>query len=148
MQQNKLQEAKESFERADYLLNVTYPYIRDPKLLLSVLDALEDATIKGVQAVLGFEKVISSVAKDLNSQITLFKKHCMPKYDKKILATLSDLQKVQKARKDSSVEFRRKEKYVICSEKYDLNVIDAKSMEQYSNILRDFLNKIEGTIHV
>jgi hypothetical protein len=146
------EEAKNAFmacNRADHLLTKTYPQINDPKLLLSVADALKDATINGIVAFLTF-KEMNQMAKDLNVQVTLFKEHCVREFKLKedIFPVLDALQNIDGARQVSPVEFRRKQKYVICSEDYNMNVLDERLMKKHLIIVRDFLKRLEVTINV
>ena len=144
---NLEKEAKQAFAKADHLVYMTYPVVKEVKLLYTSLESLHTALLKSLDALLLFEayyKRISLIPKDLNSKLIILKDYCVRKhgFDPNISLLLMEINKIVKARKQSPMEFVRKNKFVICSNDYNMKVIDEKTIKKYLTLARPFITKV------
>ena len=137
--------AKQKIKVADHMISMSYPMFKDPKILVSAVKSLLQAAEASVSCVLEYEKLFKRVPvyhDSLDVKINLFKKEVVPRYGlsknhEKLLRTLIDL---SKAHDQSSVEFPRKGKFVMCSDTYEMRTVsvsDLKSLIKDTKLLVD-----------
>jgi len=146
-----LHKAKQSFINADHMVFMTYPALKEPKLLAASVKSIEQALRSGLQALVKFDKDRKRIPPGASgTDFALFQKHCLRRYQfpKELMQTFTDIKTLQKARKESPVEFTRKGKVIICSDNYTMKVIDEKMIKTYLKTTRNFLEKVEGIINV
>jgi len=149
---NSIKVSKQAFAKADHLVYMTYPTVKEVKLLYSAIEALNSALLNSLDALLSYEllyKRISPFPKDLNSKLIIFKDYCVRKHNfqPEVSILIQGLQKIIKARKDSPMEFARKGKLVICSDDYKMKVIDDKIVKKYLIVSRAFITQVEAHIN-
>jgi hypothetical protein len=146
-----IQEAKKAFAKADHLIYMTYPNIKEVKLLYSAVESLNSAMQKALESLLIHEqthKRISQVPKDLNSKLLIYNNYCKKHgFPQEAAFLIRELAKIVKARKEAPMEFVRKNKFVICSDDYRMKVIDEKTIKKYLILSRSFITKVEKHIN-
>lgn len=145
-------ESNAQFRKADHLAYVTYPVVRETKLLYAIAEVIYDSLDKGVKAVLEYERMykrIPLVPGTFETELEIFK-DVAEKYgfDRNIVLLLLDLRRLVKAKKDSPVEFVRKDKFVICDEDYTMNVLDINKVKAYVMDTRAFMDKMNHRVRV
>ncbi len=149
----KLAEAQKALARAAYLVHRTYPEVKEPKLFVSIADALAAALVNGIGSVMDLERRNARVIvdqKDFDTEVTLFRKHCVPKYkiDENAIVVLRKCMTILKAQKEYPVSFSRQGRWVICSEDYDEKVVlDEKMVKEYLKIAESFMQNVEGAVN-
>ncbi len=139
-----IKEAHRNFQLADYMINVTYPKISDPKMLLSAMDSLFLAADYSLSSILYHERFLKRLPPfhdSFENKFHLFKENCVRRY-KVDAATLKLVQEIKETvflHKSSPVEFRRKDSYVICSDKYDVKTITHSQIREQLKHVRSFL---------
>ena len=107
------------------LLQKTYPISKDPKVLVSVLYHLKDAQ----QACIDFVMYLENKPANLESFIELVQeKNSLSEEEQKVILAVHRLCQEQK---DSDVEFRRKESYVLCNDSYELSTLTESILQTY-----------------
>ncbi len=114
---------------ACYLFYRTYPYLKDPKILLEILRKTYK-TLDFVLLALSKETTFVKRVHSLNLKQSNFFLH---------IKELVDLQK------KSPVQFRRKSQFVICSKDYQLKVLSEKKIASYLKETKKIL-KVMDTI--
>lgn len=138
------QAAEQKLKVADHILTMTYPLVKDPKLLLNVAMNIVECMEFALSSVLEFERLFKRIPpyqEDLNEKIELFenyvvKKHSMPG---KYRETLLGLKEFIASHKDATVEFIRKDKMVVADEDYRLMSISPVEIQKHLHVARDFL---------
>ncbi|MBT7903353.1 hypothetical protein HN587_05810 [Candidatus Woesearchaeota archaeon] len=146
-----LSAAQKKIQVADHMLTQTYPMVKDPKLLLAVLENIFVSTSYSLDALLFFmrdQKEIPQFQESFDSKYNSFKLHLAKKHNfsTEEINLILDLKKFVKFHKDSPVEFSRNNKFVICSDKYEMKEISLSEMKQYIKKANAFLKKIENII--
>ena len=147
-----IKKARKNIHVADYMLTQTYPLVKDTKLLLAVMDNLFLALSNTMDSLLFYErekKTIPPFHNSFDSRFNTFKLRLVGKYglDKEHLNLIQDIKSLIASHKQSPVEFVRQDKFVICSEEYDLKSISVDQMRSFIQRSRSFLedvNKILG----
>lgn len=150
-----VKEANSEFMKANHLAYVTYPMIKETKLLYVIAEVLQGALAKGVEAMLHYERLykrIPLVPGAFDTELELFKNNCIVRYgfNRNVVLLLLDLKSLVRAKKESPVEFSRQGQLVICDEDYGMNVIDIQKLKSYVMDSREFIERmnhvLKGTI--
>ena len=124
------EKAIEQHDVATYLLKTTYPAIKDPKLLITILHNIHSSINSAMDALIGKElpsfrqKIIYLQEKNYK---TIF---------------IQEVYELIELHKKSPMEFSRDGKYVICSENYHLKPISVDSIHDLLNQTKDLLDLI------
>jgi len=135
---------------ADHMLFMTYPLVKDPKLLLSIIENVFASLDYGVSSLLHHEKLFKRIPPfhdTFPSRFEIFKDKMIPKYElsPKYVKLIKDVGSIISEHKKSPVEFARKDKFVICSPSYSLKTIDTNLVKKYifeTKVFVDNVNKI------
>jgi hypothetical protein len=146
-----LKEANTSFRTADHMLYVTYPLIKENRLIISMTENLNNALIKAMEALLYYDRAYKRVEvfpDDFYSKFDVFKRECAIRYgiDRNYIALIQDLRDLINERKKSKMEFIRNDKYVICSDNYSVKTITIDKLKEYLNISKIFIRKVNQII--
>lgn len=149
----KFQELRESSKKklqvADHMLSVTYPLLNDVKLLVSVMENTFLAYTNAMSSVLHYDRMfhkIPAFEDNFESKFNLFRQKSMIKhrFDKKYAEDMQNLKIMLLEHRKSPVEFSRKDKFVICSDKFDIKTISVKDMQRYINNCRLFIQDVNS----
>lgn len=145
------EEAKKAFVTADHLVYVTFPLLNDQKLLATIAEKLHVALNKGMQAVLEYDylyKRIQFVPNDFEGRMTLFKQYALRRYhfNPECLTLMTDLNEIVNRRKESPMEFVRRDRFVIASSDFRLKTITVDKMKQYAQHTKTFISKVAEII--
>jgi hypothetical protein len=122
--------AEHKLKVADHLLSMTYPIVKDPKLLIGVIENLYEAMDESITAILEHEKLIDHNTVP-EKKLELFRRKIITKHslDPKILDFVNELKGILDDHKKSSVEFSKKGKFVISDDKYNLKTLTAEEVK-------------------
>lgn len=147
------QMVKRNILDADYLLNKTYPLVKDEKLFLEVVRHLFYASKNLLDFTLLYayeQDQISRVPKNPFEKLNLITN--WPEDSKKIfsseyLKTLADfywkLKDLEESKKNDLISFKRKKNYVICDKNYKVEQISFSSLNDLLQKSKSLL--VKGT---
>jgi len=141
-----LRNAINNIQIADHLIYMTYPLVRDNKLMIQIANNLYISTLNVVAAILYYEKVYKQIQVlpiDIDSRIDIFENHVVPKYmiKKEVLNSIKELKQIMSAHKTSPIEFSRKDNYLMCSEDYGTIVpINVEILKQHMKNIKELIN--------
>lgn len=143
--------ARQKIKVADHMLFMTYPLVKDPKLLLSIIENVFASLDIGMDAVLKHERLFKRIPPyhdTFPSRFELFKKKIIPRYglSPHYGELVREIQRLLAERKKSPVEFARKDKFVICSPSYNLKTVDVNLVKKYIFETKIFIDKIEKIV--
>ena len=152
----RYQEAKEKaikyIRAADHTLTQTYPHIKDPKLLLAVLKNTYDSMDETMSAILQyhkFNKRIPAFHDSFATKIGVIQTLPVPEkgsISKEHLLFLRNLFDVVNSHQQSSMEFARKDAFVISSDNYNLKTITADSLKNYIKMAKSLITEMERIV--
>ena len=151
----KFQELRDSASKkiqiADYILTMTYPLVRDPKLLLSVVENLFLAYSYSISSLLHYERLFKHIPPfpdDFGSKLDRFMDRCLGKYgiDSENMRLMRDLREIIVAHKKSPVEFPRKDSFVICDGNHRLRTISPSILKDYVGKAKLFIRKVSSIV--
>ncbi len=132
---------------ADHMLTQTYPLLKDPKILVAVMDNLFLGISYAIRALLEFEKKykrIPAFGETFDSKFHIFKEYCLKRYNipKGYIGFISEIKEIALENRKSNVSFSRKDKYVICSEDYKMRTLSIKEMREKIQKAKLFIDRI------
>ncbi len=144
-------EATKAFKTADHLTYVTFPLLNDQKLFATIAEKLKEALDKGMKAVLEFDylyKRIQFVPADFQARVTLFRQYAPKKYNfnQSVFATMQDIEEIVTRRRESPIEFIRKDRLVIASSDYRLKTVNLEKIKEYVQNTKMFISKVNEII--
>ena len=108
---NKLIDAWDEYKKAKHLLTVTLPVTNDPKLLLGVLENIHNS----MQSSIDVQKELGLVLKS------------------DVMKAFQEVKEIVMSHKRSPVEFKRKDKFIICSSDYLMKEVSVPKVKRLLN---------------
>ncbi len=143
--------AKRNIKIADHMLSVTYPLIKDPKLLLAIIENIFLSYTNSVAAILYYERYFKRIPpfhETFESKLNMFRERCVLKYniDKSYLTEIQDIKDIIIEHRKSPVEFKRKDQFVICSDNYRLKTLSINDIRKYLDKAKVFIEAIDTIV--
>lgn len=142
-----MKDANKSLRTADHLAYMTYPLVKDIKLLAVVTENIHRALTKAMEALLTYERLykrITLLPEDYASKFDIFKTRCASRYNipRENLLLMDDIKRIIEHRKKSPIEFIRRDKFVICDRNYKMKIINYEKIKDYLKESKVFMSKI------
>lgn len=151
----KFEECKEKASRcihvADHMISVTYPLVKDNKLLLAIIENIFLALTNSMAAVLYYDRLYKRIPPfqdTFDSKFRMFKERCIDRYhiDRSYILFIQDIKDVIVAHRKSPIEFVRKDKFVICSDNYRIKSISTEDIKKYVSKAKVFIEEMNNII--
>ena len=144
--------ARHALKVADHMISVTYSLVKDPKLLLAVVENLQVGLYKSLSAFLHYERFyrrIPPFQDNIDSMLSTFTLRCVPTHEftESFAGAQEEISTILQAHKSSAMEFTRDEKFVMATEKYSLKTLDIDNLKtllkKTKAVAEELLGKIE-----
>jgi len=140
-----LENAIKSIKVADHIIYITYPIVKDKRLLLSSINKIYESLLSVINAILQYDYLWKRIklyesAKD-NFQVFIEKSG--PRYgitSQEILKILEFMSLVE-THKKSPIEFLRHEKIVIMMDNLSTKTIDIELIKSYLNLVKSIIGR-------
>ena len=145
-----LTDAGKTIKTIDHMVYITYPLVKDKRILIKILVEIQKALTKCINTILQYEYLYKRIRlyNDPKENFRTFREKCAPAYNiteeevKKILELFNIVQRHHK----STMEFMKKEVLVILSEDMEEKVINFESAKEFVNISKKVLEKVQNRI--
>ena len=128
-----LQEAQKTIQVIDHMIYVTYPLIKDKKILTKILTETKSAITNCINSILQYEYLYKRINlyKDAKTNFRIFIKKCCPYYQitQKEIDSIIELFELVEKHEQSTIEFLRNEKVVILSENLKTETITIEKIK-------------------
>ncbi|MCX8146966.1 MAG: hypothetical protein N3D84_00685 [Candidatus Woesearchaeota archaeon] len=143
--------AVKNLKIADHMLTQTYPLVNDPRILITVVENIFLSLTNAMGALLHYERLNKNVPlfeDNFESKFNLFKLKMVDKHkiSKEYVKMINDIKNIIIAHKRSPVEFSRKDVFVICSDKYEMQKITIDNIKNYISKSKSFIDQINFII--
>lgn len=137
--------ALEHYKNADHMLSITYPLIGDTKILLNVTDNVFLALTKAMGAILHYDRLFKYIPpfnENYEGKFLMFKNKSMKRYniDLEFTKLIQEIKEIIVLHKNSPVEFKRKDRYVICTDNYRMVAITVNMLKTYLKKTKEFIS--------
>jgi len=144
--------AKNKHKISDHMINVTYPLLRDNKLLVASMENTFLAFTNAMTAILHFERFYKNIPpfnKTFASKFFLYSRIVQEKFglNKEYAKMMKEIKDIIVEHKNSPVEFSRKDKYIICSDKYHTMVLTYPKIREFTDKAKFFIQEIDTIIN-
>lgn len=144
--------ARKKIQIADHMLTMTYPMVKDPKLLLAVMENVFLALANSIGSLLYYErnyKRVPPFQDTFVSKFNIFKEKCVKRYniDEEMTLMMQEIKDIILQHKKSPVEFTRSDSFVICSDDYKMKTISLEKMKNYILKSKSFIQNINNIIN-
>ncbi len=141
-----LNKANQLFKTADHIAYVTYPLLKDNKLIITIIENLSEAMNKAMEAVIYYEikfKRINYFPADFKAQIETFKLSASHyNINRNYIVLMQDLHDIIARRKTSRMEFVKNDKFVIWNNDYEMITLNYDKIKGYLNQSKPFFDKV------
>ena len=149
--QQDIKEALRNLQIADHMTYVTLPLVNEQRLLLKIFDEIYKSIKNCINALLNYEYLYKRVHlyADNGENIKTFAK-VAKNYDigheqiKKILEILE----LNKKHTQSAMEFVKKDRIIILSDKLGTQILDIQRIKQYLIVAKELLMRVNSKIQV
>ncbi len=136
--------AERSLKTADHMVYITYPLIKENRLIKKILEDLYESASATVQAILSYESAYKRITlQDSKTNWAIFKEQCAPRFNIEMpeLQVLFELFSLAEKYKSSSMDFIRKDKLVIMSDSLRTESVGLEQLKKYLNLIKVLLLK-------
>jgi len=144
-----LEKAKKSLEIADHLTYMTFPIVKENRLLLKVLDELYLSIINAINAILQYEYLYKRVQiyQDAKENFRSFQRIAVRyNINQEQLNKIIEILNLAEKHKKSPFEFSKDGKIVIMSDNLRIETINIDKIKGFILETKDFLRKCSLTI--
>ncbi|MFH1500885.1 MAG: hypothetical protein ABIE22_02965 [archaeon] len=140
-----LNSASKSLQTADHMIYITYPLIKDKKLLLKILSELHIAVTSAVNAILQYEYYYKRIEiySDPRSNFQEFREKCAPRYKitPEQVKSILEIIKIAESHKKSPFEFIKNDKIVIMSDNMQTETLTLEKVKAFLVEVKDIIRK-------
>ncbi|MCK5283168.1 MAG: hypothetical protein KAK00_07190 [Nanoarchaeota archaeon] len=141
--------AKKKIGIADHILTQTYPLVQDSKLLLAVIENVFLALTNSMGSILYYERLFKRIPPfqdTFDSKFNMFQARIVDrnKIDRKHIDMIREVKDIIIQHRKSPIEFRRKDKFIICNEDYKMRTISFNDIKEYIKRTKEFINISES----
>jgi hypothetical protein len=145
-----LQEAGKIIKAVDHLTYVTFPLVKDKRMLLKILMEIKKAVALCVNSILQYDYIYKRIRlyKDIKENFRTFKEKCAPRYEitSEELNKINALFEIAERHKKSPFEFVRQDKVIMLSESFHPEAITLEKIKEFLILAKNVLFKVEKKI--
>lgn len=145
-----LEKSEKIIQTAGHLIYVTYPLIKDKRLLLKILMEIKNSLASCINAVLQYEYLYSRIrlAQNPNLNFKIFLEKCCPRYGISEIEAkrISRLFEIAEKHKKSPMEFVKEDKIVILSENMHSDTITLEKVKEFLEVSKSVLERAKKVI--
>ena len=143
-------EAEKNLRTIDHIIYVTFPLIKDKRLLLKVIQEIKDVVTNCITSILQYEYLYKRISlyRDSRENLKTFTEKCAQRYNigKDEIRLILELFKFVENHKKSPFEFVKDEKIVILSENSKPTTMTLEKTKEFLITAKDILKKTKEGI--
>lgn len=145
-----LDEAEKTIKTLDHMTYITFPLIKDKRLLLKILLDLKIAISKCINSILQYEYLYKKINLCQNPKINFrtFKEQSAKRYNitKEEIFLIEELFNLVEKHNQSPFEFIKNDKIIILSENLKQKTLTIEKIKEFLFLAKNILNKTEKII--
>ncbi|MFH1787437.1 MAG: hypothetical protein ABH811_01455 [archaeon] len=145
-----IQSANKTIKIIDHMVYVTFPLIKDKRLLLKILLETKKAIVDCINSILQYEYLYKRIKlyKNQKENLRTFKEKCASKYNitKQEINLINELFEIAEQHKKSPFEFIKDKKIIILSEELQPKIITFEKTKEFLILGKNILNKTKQVI--
>jgi hypothetical protein len=145
-----LQEAESIIQTIDHIVYVTFPLIRDKRLLLKIILEAKTAVANCINSILQYEYLYKRIRlyKEPRTNFKTFREKCAKRYQitEEEIKLINELFDAVEKHKQSTFEFVRNEKIIILSESLEQKILTIEKIKEFLFLAKGILKKSKDVI--
>lgn len=145
-----LQEADRIIKAVDHLVYVTFPLVKDKRMLLKILVETKNAVALCINSILQYDYIYKKIRlyHDTKENFRTFKEKCASRYgiSQEEINKITSLFEIAERHRKSPFEFVRQDKVVIMSENFYPEAITLEKTKEFVILAKNVLFKVEKGI--
>lgn len=145
-----LQEADKIIRTVDHMIYITFPLVKDKRLLLKILLETKTAITNCINAILQYEYLYKRITlyKKSSANFRTFKERCAKRYNitEEEIRLIMELFDIVEKHKQSSFEFVRSENVIILSEDLRPETLSIEKIKEFLLLAKNILEKVNQEI--
>lgn len=137
---------------ADHMLYITYPVIKDKRLLTKALEHIYGAVICAINSILQYDSVLKRIklSSNSNENFEVFMSKSCPRYNitPEERAEIREIFAISENHKKSTIEFTRREKVVIMADNLRTTTIDSEKLKKSLFLAKNLVNKAKFGMNI
>ena len=147
----ELEAGRRHLRTADHLVSITFPLVKDNKLLLTAMENLFSGAKNLMASLLHYEEAFKRIPHfqgDYDTMAHWFRSKCVPYYNlsRDYGISLDELNVLADNHKTSAVEFTRGDGLVMFSDTCNFRKISLAELKAYIGIMKRMLLDVEGVV--
>lgn len=140
-----LMEADKYYQRANHLLSVTFPLIKNKNLLIKIIQEIKNSITKTVVAILQYEFLYKRIklTPDPEKNFQIFEQECAKKYEitQKEIEQIRALFELTKKQKESVMDVMKNEKVVHISKDMNTETLTPEKAREFLDLSKTIFQK-------
>lgn len=145
-----LQSASKALQIADHMIYITFPLIKENRLLIKILSEIHATLLSIINTVLQYEYGYKRIVlyNDARMNFNTFKDKCAPRFNisQDEVAKIIEIFRLVEKHKKSPMEFARKDKLVILSDNLHTETISIEKLKEYLFIAKNILQRVSERV--
>ena len=141
--------AEKKIQTADHMIYVTFPLIKDKRLLLKILQEIKNAVMDCISSILQYEYLYKRIAlyKNPKSNFKIFIEKCAPRYQitKEEINLILELFDFIEKHRESPFEFIKDDKVIILSNSLNQKTLTIEKTKEFLMLVKNILRKTRET---
>lgn len=137
--------ADKTIRIADHMTYITFPLIKDRRLLIKIVSEINKSVLDTINAILQYEAYYKRIPlyKDAAMNFKTFQERCAPRFGitKEELIKILALFSIMEKHKESPLEFVRKDKLVIMSNNAHADTLTVENLKEFLILAKNMLKK-------
>jgi hypothetical protein len=150
MNNSNLEDAKRMIKIADHMIYVTFPILKENRLLIRILEQINNAIFTIVNTIMQHEYAYKRIKiyNDTRINLETFESKCAVRYGiaKEYIEGIKQVLLLMEKHKKSPMEFVRQNKFIIMSENLETDNVTVDRLKFFLAIAKDLLKKADMTI--
>ncbi|MEK6847499.1 MAG: hypothetical protein AABX50_00035 [Nanoarchaeota archaeon] len=138
-------EAEKKLRTVDHIVYITFPLIKDKRLLLKVIQEIREIITKCITSILQYEYMYKRINlyKNPKENFRIFTERCAPRYDinKNEIKIIMELFNFVEKHKESPFEFIKNDKIIILSENLEPTTLSIEKTKEFLITAKEILKK-------
>ena len=140
--------AEKNLKTVDHMVYVTFPLIKDKRLLLKIIQEIKNVIINCINSILQYEYLYKRINlfRDSRENFKTFSEKCAPRYGmtREEIKLIRELFDFVERHKESPFEFIKDEKVIILSENMRTTTLSLEKTKEFLVMAKDILRKTKG----
>jgi hypothetical protein len=147
---DSIEEAKRMIKTVDHMIYVTYPLLKENRLLIRILEQINNAVFNIINAIMQHEYAYKRIKlySDIKVNMEIFETRVAGRYgiQPEYIAGIKQIFMLIEKHKKSPMEFVRNNRFIIMSESLETENITLEKLKFFLTIAKDLLKKTEMTM--